>query len=190
MYPEVILCIAIKFCTSCNDFFHDTPSIGRQDFDKTCISTKLHHELHTDFQLISHDFVVKRFQHNRRLVPATSTQLPLGKSSAYQSTGSKGTLQRKFSLAKDASGIQSNHFFYKVLNEQEFNMAEKEPMDEELDYRITFPSPAGKDYAEEEIQDEGRDKVEQPEPVVILLGWLGCQERHLAKYAAVWEQKG
>ena len=62
--------------------------------------------------------------------------------------------------------------------------------DEELDYRITFPSPLGKDYSDEEGEEEEfGDGLDQPEPVVILLGWLGCQEKHLTKYAAIWDQK-
>uniref|UniRef100_A0A672UQH6 Transmembrane protein 53 n=1 Tax=Strigops habroptila TaxID=2489341 RepID=A0A672UQH6_STRHB len=28
------------------------------------------------------------------------------------------------------------------------------------------------------------------QPVVILLGWAGCQDRHLAKYSAIYSQKG
>ena len=68
-------------------------------------------------------------------------------------------------------------------------MAENEVVDEELDYRITFPSPVGKDYSDEEGQDADQDGQESSEPVVILLGWLGCQEKHLAKYASIWEQK-
>jgi hypothetical protein len=27
-------------------------------------------------------------------------------------------------------------------------------------------------------------------PVVVLLGWAGCQEKHLAKYDAIYEKKG
>ncbi len=30
----------------------------------------------------------------------------------------------------------------------------------------------------------------KPEPVVILLGWMGCQEKHLAKYSEFYVRKG
>ena len=43
---------------------------------------------------------------------------------------------------------------------------------EELDYNIHFPPPS--------------DSVE---PVVILIGWAGCLERHLAKYSAIYEHR-
>ena len=46
------------------------------------------------------------------------------------------------------------------------------PDAEELDYNIHFPPPS--------------DAIE---PVVILLGWAGCHERHLAKYGAIYEQR-
>ena len=67
-------------------------------------------------------------------------------------------------------------------------MAEKD-MEEELDYRITFPSPLGKDYSDDDTEDGEGDSLDQPEPVVILLGWMGCQEKHLTKYAAIWDQE-
>ncbi len=60
--------------------------------------------------------------------------------------------------------------------------------EEELEYSITFPSPLSKDYSDEE-EEETTDALEQLEPVVILLGWLGCQEKHLAKYASIWDQR-
>ncbi len=56
----------------------------------------------------------------------------------------------------------------------------------ELDYRITFPSPSGKTFTGESSDQEEPTSIE---PVVILLGWVGCQEKHLAKYAQIWEQK-
>ena len=57
--------------------------------------------------------------------------------------------------------------------------------DIDLDYHVTFPSPS---------QDEdGGERANTPnpenEPVVILLGWLGCQEKHLAKYSEMYTKK-
>lgn len=67
---------------------------------------------------------------------------------------------------------------------------------EDLDYYIMFPtfppSPkdatftaSGKDQREEFVFVYEEDK----RPVVILLGWAGCQDRYLAKYSAIYEDK-
>ncbi len=61
--------------------------------------------------------------------------------------------------------------------------------DEELDYRITFPTPKVSEVSDDEEEEEAENDTGQPEPVVILLGWMGCQEKHLAKYAAIWDQR-
>ena len=42
----------------------------------------------------------------------------------------------------------------------------------ELDYDVHFPPP-GNDI----------------EPVIVLLSWMGCNEKHLAKYSAIYEQR-
>ncbi|XP_020289324.1 transmembrane protein 53 isoform X2 [Pseudomyrmex gracilis] len=67
---------------------------------------------------------------------------------------------------------------------------------EDLDYYIMFPSfppspkdptltAAGQDQREEFVFVYEEDK----RPVVILLGWAGCQDRYLAKYSAIYEDK-
>jgi len=50
---------------------------------------------------------------------------------------------------------------------------------------ITFPSLfAGED------QDVSTElKYKNDVPVVILLGWGGCQQRHLRKYCAIYEKR-
>ncbi|XP_035699540.1 transmembrane protein 53-A-like [Branchiostoma floridae] len=48
--------------------------------------------------------------------------------------------------------------------------------DEDLEYDISFPPAAVSD--------------DEKEPVVILLGWAGCKENHLAKYSSIHEQQG
>ncbi|KAH3693231.1 transmembrane protein 53-like [Dreissena polymorpha] len=58
--------------------------------------------------------------------------------------------------------------------------------DDDLEYDITFPSPVHADVASaEEIGFNNRR-----EPVVILLGWLGCREKHLSKYGQIYDQRG
>ncbi|CAI9546265.1 unnamed protein product [Staurois parvus] len=52
--------------------------------------------------------------------------------------------------------------------------------DTDLDYSILFPEPG--------LSDSRWDQ--QREPVVILLGWAGCKEKHLAKYSHFYRQQG
>ncbi|KAK3090980.1 hypothetical protein FSP39_016212 [Pinctada imbricata] len=58
--------------------------------------------------------------------------------------------------------------------------------DDDIEYDITFPSPNGiEDETAEDYVIEGEVK----EPVVILLGWAGCKERHLEKYCSIYEER-
>ncbi|KAK3877737.1 hypothetical protein Pcinc_017589 [Petrolisthes cinctipes] len=72
-------------------------------------------------------------------------------------------------------------------------------MDDDLEYYITFPTPtprqthrrpsAGNEEEDEDfvfVNGSGGEK----EPVVFLLGWLGAQDRHLAKYCDIYKQRG
>ena len=63
---------------------------------------------------------------------------------------------------------------------------ESEMEDDDIEYDITFPSPTG---PEEDIEDEYVIEGEVKEPVVILLGWAGCQEKHLQKYCQIYEER-
>jgi len=47
------------------------------------------------------------------------------------------------------------------------------------------PTLTGQDQREEFVFVYEEDK----RPVVILLGWAGCQDRYLAKYSAIYEEK-
>ncbi|XP_055497708.1 transmembrane protein 53 [Leucoraja erinacea] len=48
--------------------------------------------------------------------------------------------------------------------------------DTELEYSIVFPDPSDSDLKED--------------PVIILLGWAGCQDKHLAKYSYIYKNQG
>jgi len=61
--------------------------------------------------------------------------------------------------------------------------------DDDLEYDITFPSPTSADPAEDSDGDQ-MVSLDRKEPVVILLGWLGCQEKHLAKYGQFYDKSG
>lgn len=52
--------------------------------------------------------------------------------------------------------------------------------DADLDYTIAFPEPAV----------SGKSWDENGEPVVIILGWAGSKDRHLAKYSAFYQNQG
>lgn len=67
---------------------------------------------------------------------------------------------------------------------------------EDLDYYIMFPSfpPSPKDPTLTATGQDQREEFvfvyeEDKRPVVILLGWAGCQDRYLAKYSAIYEDK-
>lgn len=67
---------------------------------------------------------------------------------------------------------------------------------EDLDYYIMFPSfpPSPKDPTLATVGQDQREEFvfvyeEDKRPVVILLGWAGCQDRYLAKYSAIYEEK-
>nr|XP_023671593.1 transmembrane protein 53 [Paramormyrops kingsleyae] len=49
-----------------------------------------------------------------------------------------------------------------------------------LNYNVVFPQPSG---------SEKRWKGTE-EPVVILLGWAGCRDKHLAKYSSMYNDQG
>lgn len=52
--------------------------------------------------------------------------------------------------------------------------------DDEIDYNIVFP-----DAATSERYWQGTK-----EPVVILLGWAGCKDKHLCKYSSIYNEQG
>ncbi|XP_070563310.1 transmembrane protein 53-like [Ptychodera flava] len=62
--------------------------------------------------------------------------------------------------------------------------------EEELEFHVTFPPALSPEDDGEEGERDGADlQQERAEPVVILLGWAGCQDRHLAKYSAIYQQQ-
>ncbi|XP_059915054.1 transmembrane protein 53 [Gadus macrocephalus] len=52
--------------------------------------------------------------------------------------------------------------------------------DDEIDYNIVFP-----DAVTSERHWQGTK-----EPVVILLGWAGCKDKHLSKYSSIYNEQG
>ncbi|KAK8734264.1 hypothetical protein OTU49_006095 [Cherax quadricarinatus] len=71
-------------------------------------------------------------------------------------------------------------------------------MEDDLEYFITFPTPTPKEtHKRTSARDTDEDDFVfingangEKEPVVFLLGWLGAQDNHLAKYCSIYNQKG
>lgn len=65
-----------------------------------------------------------------------------------------------------------------------------------LEYYIKFPTPSSEQPSSLTsgsvvddfvlVQSEALSKP----PAVILLGWAGCQDKHLAKYGTIYSEKG
>lgn len=70
--------------------------------------------------------------------------------------------------------------------------------DDDLEYHITFPAPttpmngSQRSLTTEQDDNEGFVYIpsERKEPVVVLLGWYACQDRHLSKYSKIYEGIG
>ncbi|KAL0277325.1 UNVERIFIED_CONTAM: hypothetical protein PYX00_004663 [Menopon gallinae] len=63
--------------------------------------------------------------------------------------------------------------------------------DDDMEYYIKFPASSPKELAGNSENDEftfvyHEDKL----PVIVLLGWAGCQDKYLSKYSAIYEQRG
>jgi len=54
--------------------------------------------------------------------------------------------------------------------------------DDDLDYEITFPSPVA--------GESPGLALDRKEPVVIILGWMGCNEKYLSKYGQIYDERG
>lgn len=52
-----------------------------------------------------------------------------------------------------------------------------------LDCYIEIPSPSNRKECFSEFPSDAA-------PVVLLLGWAGCQDRYLMKYSKIYEDKG
>ncbi|XP_034944434.1 transmembrane protein 53 [Chelonus insularis] len=73
-------------------------------------------------------------------------------------------------------------------------------MSEDLNYYIMFPSftsstatPKGQETTVGSVENPKDEFVfvyeDAERPVVVLLGWAGCQDKYLAKYSAIYEEK-
>lgn len=93
-------------------------------------------------------------------------------------------------------GVHLLHFHRRVATIMPTKMTDQEdPV-----YCITFPSfpPSPKDPTlTSSVTSNGQDHKEEfvfvyeedKRPLVVLLGWAGCQDRYLAKYSAIYEEK-
>nr|AAL90375.1 RE54285p [Drosophila melanogaster] len=56
-----------------------------------------------------------------------------------------------------------------------------------LEYFIKFPKPSSKN---EFVLAKDHDGEDSHVPIVMLLGWAGCQDRYLMKYSKIYEERG
>ncbi|XP_017061204.1 transmembrane protein 53 [Drosophila ficusphila] len=56
-----------------------------------------------------------------------------------------------------------------------------------LEYFIKFPKPLVENIFE---LTNGNDNKDNNVPIVMLLGWAGCQDRYLMKYSKIYEERG
>lgn len=69
------------------------------------------------------------------------------------------------------------------------------PRQDSLEYFIKFPPPVSavdKMYPENGCTECDFDFAtdESSTPIVLLLGWAGCQDRYLMKYSKIYEDRG
>lgn len=60
-------------------------------------------------------------------------------------------------------------------------------------YSVHFPESDNPNEEEDEknsFEIIHKSEAENLAPVIVLLGWAGCQEKHLAKYSPMYERKG
>ena len=103
-----------------------------------------------------------------------------------------GERDRTNEVAAGAAQLPSDAMFMhrgeRPLEEPAKKMPTELPEDT-LEYFIKFPAPQydGQIAVEEDIQFKYN---ETNAPVVMLLGWAGCQDRYLMKYSKIYEERG
>ncbi|XP_058815796.1 transmembrane protein 53-B [Topomyia yanbarensis] len=71
-----------------------------------------------------------------------------------------------------------------------YSRVDEYPMDDTLEYFIKFPSPNFKTEAQGAESDYVFVCNETNVPIVLLLGWAGCQDKYLMKYSKIYEDRG
>lgn len=68
------------------------------------------------------------------------------------------------------------------------------PRNDSLEYFIKFPPPisaVSNAYPDECTECDFNFAIDDYEtPIVLLLGWAGCQDRYLMKYSKIYEDRG
>lgn len=62
--------------------------------------------------------------------------------------------------------------------------------EDSLEYFIKFPSANTRECFVEENSNGFSLSNTKAVPIVLLLGWAGCQDRYLMKYSKIYEEKG
>lgn len=72
------------------------------------------------------------------------------------------------------------------VGERQQQLLHQEEREDALEYFIKFPKlTADNDFALLDGNEENNNV-----PIVMLLGWAGCQDRYLMKYSKIYEERG
>ncbi|EDV98992.1 transmembrane protein 53 [Drosophila grimshawi] len=103
---------------------------------------------------------------------------PFGGSAGIVASGSSGGQQQEQQSSKSRRHQQQQQQQQKKQHQQETEDA--------LEYFIKFPKPtADNDF----VLISGNEEHNNV-PIVMLLGWAGCQDRYLMKYSNIYEERG
>lgn len=101
---------------------------------------------------------------------------------------SRRTAGNSLSAANNAALIPSN-----VLSSSSAGLPAH--LDDSLEYFIKFPTPNFRNREANELESGAESDFvfvynETNVPIVMLLGWAGCQDRYLMKYSKIYEDRG
>lgn len=101
---------------------------------------------------------------------------------------SRRTAANSLSAANNAALIPSN-----VLSSSSAGLPAH--LDDSLEYFIKFPTPNFRNREANELESGAESDFvfvynETNVPIVMLLGWAGCQDRYLMKYSKIYEDRG
>jgi Eukaryotic protein of unknown function (DUF829) len=79
-----------------------------------------------------------------------------------------------------------------VKQKEESSSEDQLQQEDSLEYFIKFPTPNFRNQTADQAAENDYVFVynEKNVPIVLLLGWAGCQDRYLMKYSKIYEDRG